>query len=156
MAFLAAKNTVWATAQRRLVGRKAVRSELRQLERAGKLMSPSAMKLLALSSALVVAASASQLASSKQEHVQFGALNANQGIYVDAKDFGIIKGTVKSDPTAELMKLGAQDVTAGALIIRVGDKLYLVDFDPNAKSLYSDWAEDAFRFEDAIRLSPDR
>jgi hypothetical protein len=42
------------------------------------------------------------------------------------------------------MKLGAQEVKEGAIIIRAGDKLYLVDADPAAKSMYGGWAADAF------------
>ena len=42
------------------------------------------------------------------------------------------------------MKLGATEVKDGAIIFRVGDKLYLVDADPKAKSLYHGWASDAF------------
>ena len=95
--------------------------------------------------ALVIAASVPKLAISAQDRMELGALSNNQGIYVDRTKFGIIKGTAKTDPTpAQLTKLGAQEVKDGAIIIRVGDKLYLVDTDPSAKSPYSGWAEDAF------------
>ena len=97
----------------------------------------------AISAALV--ASVPQLARSAQERTQLGALNANEGIYVDVKGFGVIKGSAKSDPTAQLSKLGATEVKEGAIIIRVGDKLYLVDTDPAAKSMYNGWAAEAFR-----------
>jgi hypothetical protein len=108
-------------------------------------MSARALTILAVGAvSLAIAASAPQLARSAQERMQLGALNANEGIYVDKKGFGVIKGAAKGDPTAELMKLGAQEVKAGAIIIRAGDKLYLVDADPQAKALYSGWAADAF------------
>jgi hypothetical protein len=35
-------------------------------------------------------------------------------------------------------------VKEGAIIVRVGDKLFLVDTDPNAKSMFSGWASEAF------------
>ena len=50
----------------------------------------------------------------------------------------------KGDPTADLMKLGAKEVKDGAIIVRVGEKLYLVDADPSAKSFYTGWAGEAF------------
>jgi hypothetical protein len=84
------------------------------------------------------------IAVSAQGRAQLGALNGNEGIYVSRTNFGIVKGSPKTDPTAQIMKLGAQEVNEGAIIMRVGDKLYLVDVDPNGKSLYSGWAEDAF------------
>ena len=94
--------------------------------------------------ALVSAAFISQLAFSAQERTQLGALSASEGIYVDRKGFDIVKGTAKGDPTADLMKLGAKEVKDGAIIVRVGEKLYLVDADPSAKSYYTGWAGDAF------------
>ncbi len=96
--------------------------------------------------AIALAVSAPQLAISSTERAQLGALNASEGIYVDKKAFGIVKGMAKSIPTeAQLTKLGAQEVKDGAIIIRVGEKLYLVDTDPAAKSMYNGWAEEAFR-----------
>jgi hypothetical protein len=95
-------------------------------------------------SALGLAASVPKLAISAQERVQLGALNPGEGIYVDRMNFGVVKGATKADPTPDIMKLGAQEVKAGAIIVRAGDKLYLVDTDPAAKSMYSGWAADAF------------
>lgn len=108
-------------------------------------MSVRALTILALgAAAIAIAASVPQLAISAQERTQLGALGANEGIYVDVKGFGVIKGAAKTDPTAQLMKLGAQEVKEGAIIIRAGDKLYLVDTDPKAKSQFSGWAQEAF------------
>jgi len=94
--------------------------------------------------AIALVASVPKLAISAQERAQLGALNTNEGIYVDRKGFSVIKGAAKTDPTAQIMKLGAQEVKDGAIIFRVGDKLYLVDADPEAKSMYSGWAAEAF------------
>jgi hypothetical protein len=95
--------------------------------------------------ALVIVTSVPKLAVSAQDRMELGALSNNQGIFVDRTKFRMIKGTTKSDPApAQLTKLGAQEVKDGAIIIRVGDKLYLVDTDPSAKSPYSGWAADAF------------
>ena len=108
-------------------------------------MSARRLKSLALGvAAVALAASMSQLAVTAQERAQLGALKANEGIYVDQKNFGVIRGTAKADPTAQIMKLGATEVKDGAIIIRAGDKLYLVDADPAAKSMYSGWAGEAF------------
>ena len=105
-------------------------------------MSTPKLTVLAMGvAALVSAAFMSKLAFSA---TQLGALNATEGIYVDRKGFGIVKGTAKGDPTADLMKLGAKEVKDGAIIVRVGEKLYLVDADPSAKSFYTGWAGEAF------------
>lgn len=96
--------------------------------------------------AIALAVSAPQFAQSAAERAQLGALNTSEGIFVDKKAFGIVKGTAKTAPTeAQLMKLGAQEVKDGAIIVRVGDKLYLVDTDPAVKSMFNGWAEEAFR-----------
>jgi len=102
--------------------------------------------LLALGAAIGFAASTSMLAVSAQERAQLGALKVSEGIYVDPKTFNIVKGTAKTDPAAQLMKLGAQEVKSGAIIVRAGDKLYLVDTDPaGGKSyLHTGWAAEAF------------
>lgn len=95
-------------------------------------------------SALALAVSVPKLAISAQERTQLSALSASEGIYVDRKSFSVVRGTAKTDPTAQIMKLGAQEVKEGAIIIRAGEKLYLVDADPAAKSMYSGWAAEAF------------
>ena len=108
-------------------------------------MSVRKLTFLALgATAIALAASVPRLAVSAPDRAELGALNASEGIYVDRKSFGIIKGAAKADPTAQLMKLGAQEVKDGAIIFRAGDKLYLVDTDPNAKSMHAGWAQEAF------------
>lgn len=108
-------------------------------------MSTRRLTLLAMGVAAIgFAAFMSNLAFSAQERTKLGALNVSEGIYVNSKNFDIIKGTAKVDPTAQMMKLGAKEVKDGAIIFRVGDKLYLVDADPGAKSLYTGWASEAF------------
>jgi hypothetical protein len=62
-----------------------------------------------------------------------GALATNEGIYVNVQDFKIAKGAAKSDPSAQLTKAGARQVTDGAIIFRSGNKLYIVDGRPPAK-----------------------
>src|SRR5262245_50409102 len=106
-------------------------------------MSARSITLLAMGAAIGFAASATL---SAQERAQMGALNSNQGIHVDPKTFNITKGTPKTDPTADLVKLAAQEVKAGAIIFRNGDKLYLVDTDAKGDKsyLYSGWAAEAF------------
>jgi hypothetical protein len=62
-----------------------------------------------------------------------GALASNEGIYVNATDFKVAKGTAKGDPSAQLTKSGAREVADGAIIFRSGDKLYIVDGRPPAQ-----------------------
>jgi hypothetical protein len=47
-------------------------------------------------------------------------------------DFG--KGVAKGDPSAQIAKLGAKEITDGAIIFRSGSKLYIVDGRPPAKT----------------------
>ena len=59
-----------------------------------------------------------------------GQLASNEGIYVDAKGFKINKGTAKGDPSEQIKKSGAREVSNGAIIFRSGEKLYIVDGKP--------------------------
>ena len=59
-----------------------------------------------------------------------GQLASNEGIYVDMKDFKIAKGTAKGDASAQIVKLGAKEISDGAIIFRAGTKLYIVDARP--------------------------
>jgi len=59
-----------------------------------------------------------------------GQLASNEGIYVDIKDFNIMKGAAKGDPAAQITKMGARKVSDGAIIFRHGDALYIVDSKP--------------------------
>ena len=62
-------------------------------------------------------------------------LDNNQGIFVDKKNFDVVKGNAKTDnPVATLTKMGAREVSAGAIIFRSGDKLYIVDGTPPANA----------------------
>ena len=59
-----------------------------------------------------------------------GQLASNEGIYVDMKEFKINKGAAKGDPSSQIAKSGAREVSDGAIIFRSGDKLYIVDGRP--------------------------
>ena len=63
-----------------------------------------------------------------------GQLASNEGIYVDMKDFKIAKGAAKGDPAAQIAKLGAREISDGAIIFRSGAKLYIVDSRPPSTS----------------------
>jgi hypothetical protein len=63
-----------------------------------------------------------------------GQLGSNEGIYVDVKGFNISKGAAKGDASKHVVKLGAREVTDGAIIFRAGDKLFIVDGKPVAKT----------------------
>ena len=74
-------------------------------------------------------------------------LDNNQGIFVAKATFDVVKGNAKTDnPVAALTKMGAREVSAGAIIFRSGDKLYIVDGTPPAdlppqamKDFQSNW-----------------
>jgi hypothetical protein len=46
------------------------------------------------------------------------------------KEFKINKGAAKGDPSSQIAKSGAREVSDGAIIFRSGDKLYIVDGRP--------------------------
>jgi hypothetical protein len=95
--------------------------------------------LVSSAATLAIAQAPSQDVISKLEN--------NQGIFVDKKSFDVVKGaSAKSDPLAGLTKMGAREVSAGAIIFRSGDKLYIVDGTPPAdlppqamKDFQSNW-----------------
>ena len=69
-------------------------------------------------------------------------LQANEGVLVDPTSFAVMKGVAKSDPAAKISKFGAREVSNGAVIFRVGDKLYLADANPANKSLLNAFWEE--------------
>ena len=48
------------------------------------------------------------------------------------KEFKINKGVAKGDPSEQIKKSGAREVSDGAIIFRSGAKLYIVDGRPPA------------------------
>jgi hypothetical protein len=97
--------------------------------------------------AVVVAASLAAvgfaLSSSAQDKPPaLGDLRTNEGIFVDPASFAIMKGVAKTDPNAQIVKLGAKEVSNGAIIFRVGDKLYLADANIGQKSLLNAFWEE--------------
>ena len=62
-------------------------------------------------------------------------LDNNQGIFVNKHNFDVIKGgSAKSDPLQALAKINPRQVSAGAIVFREGDKLYIVDGTPPANA----------------------
>ena len=59
----------------------------------------------------------------------FGLAN-NDSIYVDATSFKVVPGKAKGEPSALVEKLGAQELGAGAIIFRSGNRLYIADAPP--------------------------
>ena len=43
---------------------------------------------------------------------------------------GLRIGTAKADPMPQITKMGGKQVTNGAIIVRTGDRLYIVDGKP--------------------------
>jgi hypothetical protein len=63
------------------------------------------------------------------------ALNDNDGIFVEKGSFKVLRGNgAKGDAAATLAKMGAREVSASAVIYRLGDKLYIVDGTPPANA----------------------
>ena len=91
-------------------------------------MSLSKASWLAVGVVLGVAVAASQLAGAGSTPI--GDLGNNEGIFVNKTTFMIAKGASKTDPQAQIVKLGARPVSEGAIIFRSGDKLYIVDAVP--------------------------
>lgn len=99
-------------------------------------MSPSKVSLLLVAAAAAgFAVTASRFAIAAPEKGEIATLGPNHGIVVDPKTFAVTKGVSKTDPTAHIVKLGAREVTNGAVIFRVGDKLYIADANLAQKSL---------------------
>jgi threonine dehydrogenase-like Zn-dependent dehydrogenase len=63
-------------------------------------------------------------------------LGNNEGIFVDMKTFKVLRGTAKTDPAAQIQKLGARPVNDGAIIFRSGDTLYIVDAVPGGGPMF--------------------
>jgi hypothetical protein len=59
----------------------------------------------------------------------------NEGIFVDMSTFKVLRGMAKTDPTAQITKLGARPVNEGAIIFRAGNKLYIVDAVPGGGTM---------------------
>jgi hypothetical protein len=94
---------------------------------------------------LVASAATLAIAQAPSQDV-ISALSNNQAIFVDKASFNVVKGNAKGDPAATLAKMGAREVSAGAIIFRSGDKLYIVDGTPPAdaapqamKDFQSNW-----------------
>ena len=111
-------------------------------------MSPSKSTSLVMGLAaigLVASAATLAIAQAPSQDV-ISALSNNQAIFVDKASFNVVKGNAKGDPAATLAKMGAREVSAGAIIFRSGDKLYIVDGTPPAdaapqamKDFQSNW-----------------
>jgi hypothetical protein len=95
---------------------------------------------------LVASAATLAIAQAPSQDV-ISKLDNNQGIFVDKNSFDVVKGNAKTDnPLPTLTKRGAREVSAGAIIFRSGDKLYIVDGTPPAdappqamKDFQSNW-----------------
>jgi len=105
-------------------------------------MSPSNISLLAIAIASVgLAVGVSRFATAATQPID--DLASNEGIYVDKGSFKVMRGMAKTDPTAQIMKLGARPVDQGAIIFRSGDQLYIVDAVPSGAHMLNSF-RDAF------------
>jgi hypothetical protein len=98
--------------------------------------------LIAVAAAGLTAVGFTLSGSAQQDKSAVGELRTNEGIFVDPASFAILKGTAKTDATAQITKLGAREVSNGAIIFRVGDKLYLADANVGQKSLLNAFWEE--------------
>ncbi|HEU0060116.1 MAG TPA: hypothetical protein VFR19_09590 [Hyphomicrobiaceae bacterium] len=105
-------------------------------------MTPSKLSLLAIAAASVgLAVALSHFATAATQPID--DLASNEGIYVDKGSFKVMRGMAKTDPTAQIMKLGARPVDQGAIIFRSGDQLYIVDAVPAGAHMLNSF-RDAF------------
>ena len=58
-------------------------------------------------------------------------LGNNEGVFVDKATFKLRIGKSKNDTAAQLAKMDAKEVAQGAIIVRSGNKLYIVDGAPS-------------------------
>lgn len=106
-------------------------------------MSPTRISLIAIAIASIgIAVGASRLATAATQPID--DLASNEGIYVDKGSFKVMRGMAKTDPTAQIMKLGARPVEEGAIIFRSGDQLYIVDAVPAGGARMLNSFRDAF------------
>ena len=66
----------------------------------------------------------------KSEVDAVATLANNEGVYVDKGTFRLRVGTAKADPMPQIAQMGGKEVTNGAIIVRTGGKLYIVDGKP--------------------------
>jgi hypothetical protein len=94
-------------------------------------LSKSTMLVMGFAAIGIVSAAATLAVAQAPSQDVISKLDNNQGIFVDKKSFDVVKGNAKTDnPAATLTKMGAREVSAGAIIFRSGDKLYIVDGTP--------------------------
>src|SRR3974377_406403 len=72
---------------------------------------------------------ASRVSMVAMAHAQgvLGNLANNDSVFIDGRTFSIIAGKSKTQTESEISKLGATELGPGALIFRLGDKLYIAD-----------------------------
>jgi hypothetical protein len=105
-----------------------------------RVMMPSKLLLIAGIAAVGLAVATTRLVTAAPTE----GLANNEGIFLDVKTFKMHRGVAKTDPTAQIMKLGARQVAEGAIIFRSGDKLHLVDAAPGGGMQLFQSFEDAF------------
>ena len=97
-----------------------------------------AILIAGLAAALATPAAAQMAGSGQQQDPQqkaaIGNLDNHEGIFVDAKSFQITKGAAKGDASAAVARLNAKEISPGAILFRVGEKLYLVEGRPPTTS----------------------
>jgi hypothetical protein len=69
---------------------------------------------------------------SSQAEAGLADLGENEGLFVAKSTFKVVRGKAKTDPATQLVKMGAREVSHGAIILRSGGKLYIVDGTPPA------------------------
>src|SRR5690349_13916573 len=84
--------------------------------------------------AIALTSSVSSLALAQAQNTS-RPIAKNDSIFVDGKALTITQGTSKDDVAAQVARLGARDVGAGAIIFRANDKLYIVDAPPLSLAL---------------------
>jgi hypothetical protein len=84
---------------------------------------------LAGTAAIGLGGAAPTLAQAQAGGEVLGDLSDNEGLFVDLKEFKIHKGRA-GGKAAQLAMVDAKEVSEGAVIVRSGGKLYIVDAKP--------------------------
>jgi hypothetical protein len=88
-----------------------------------------ALLMAGAATAALIAVGFAQIAGAQSQDV-VADLRSNEGVFIDAESFKIAKGQAKGDVTAAITKLNAREVSPGAIVFRVGDKLYMAEGRP--------------------------
>lgn len=94
-----------------------------------------ALLMAGAATAALIAVGFAQIAGAQSDSKDVVAdLGNNEGVFIDAESFKVAKGQAKGDVTVAITKLNAREIAPGAIVFRVGDKLYMAEGRPPSTS----------------------